>query len=68
VHTIWCKQNPTGIDPGISLCLNFDINKFYFTLKDGSLSLGLGVGNDLCSKLFDFPDCKDDVPITGMVP
>ena len=35
-HTLWCKQTPTGSSPGISLCLRFDANKFFFTVKDCS--------------------------------
>ena len=36
-HTLFCKQNPNATDPGISLCLSFDVNKFFWSLKDGSV-------------------------------
>lgn len=48
-------------DPNINLCLSFDANKFWWSVKDTS------IGNVVSGALFDY-DTVDDVPMSDMVP
>ncbi len=61
-HTLFCKQQPTATDPGIHLCLSFDVDKFFWQVRDTS------IGNLIAMELYADPDVIDIVPMTDMVP
>ena len=71
-YTIWCKQQPTGADAGLSLCLTCDAahTKCWMTVYDALEAYGDTVGIEDDDTFVADPDqaWREDVVLDGLVP